>query len=386
MRKRILFFKTLTDRIVRNNRGRFLLVLSAFCGLIVFNLLLSDYLVYPGKVVFSGLFGFIIVASQLGLAYLFGVNRGIWKYSSISDLILIVKVAAVSFALNIVSMLVTGLGHDALRILLVDHMLFVLSFGGLRLLVRLYRNVGPVPSTLKRVLIVGAGDGGDIACRRVKHDTTQYEVVGFLDDDPWKKNHEIHGVKVLGATHQIVEIVQANEVNEVVIAIPSAGPALLRSLAEKCFEAKAQVKIMPSLSELSENSATFEIRNLKLEDLLAREPIIEDLSSVRKTYVNKRVLVTGAAGSIGEELVKQVAQMGPAIVYLLDQAESPLYFLFRECQVKFPNVEFVPMLCDITDHWALGRFFKQAQPQIVLHAAAYKHVPILEDNIYQAIS
>jgi FlaA1/EpsC-like NDP-sugar epimerase len=386
MKKRFFLFKAFTDKILQHKSIRTLLIFIVFSCLLIVNFLISNYIVSPKAVIITKQLGLIVILSQLMFAYAFKINRGIWKYSSISDLGLIFKAVLVSFVFNlIIDFIIVGNGQ-IVRMLFVDHMLFILSFGGLRLLVRLYKNVTPIPHDVKRVLIIGAGDGGDTACRRLKRETMVYKIVGFLDDDVRKKNHDIHGVKVLGTTRNIVNIVNAFEVDEVVIAIPSAGPALIRDLATRCFEATVQVKIMSSLSELSENGATIELRNLKLEDLLAREPIIEDLSPVRQTYHGKQVMITGAAGSIGEELVRQVAQLKPKTIYLVDQAESPLYFLFRECQVKFPSVTFVPTLCDITDRIAINKVFEDSKPQIVLHAAAYKHVPLLEENLYQAIS
>lgn len=369
---------------------RYSLVFATFSFLILFNYFFSAFLFEQNKwssSLYSKEIVLIVILTQLLLVHLFKLNRGVWKYSSITDLVLIIKVAAISFVFDaLVSMFII----DILRfipVLIVNHVLFIFGFGGLRLLVRIYKNKTsePVKSKMKQVLIVGAGDGGDIACRRIKRTNGGYKVIGFLDDDPLKEGCDIHGVKVLGNISSIASVVQSHQVDEVVIAIPSAGPVPLRTIAEKCFEAKVEVKIMPGLSSIFEEDASFEIRSLKLEDLLAREPIKMDLAPIEEIYKGKRILVTGAAGSIGEELVRQIAQRGVSEVYLLDQAESPLYFLYRECEAKFPNVRFIPLLSDITDLTALSKAFEKAKPQIVLHAAAYKHVPLLEDFVYQAM-
>lgn len=381
--------KDVTDRLIFYKNIRYLLVFFTYLSLIVLGALLSLLLVFPEvplllqskPVIAASVMGF----SQLILSYTFRLNKGVWKYSSIFDLILIAKVAVVSFAVNLfLGVWILGFS-TSWRLGLVEHIFFILSFGGVRLAVRLYRNVDVPDSNQKTVLIVGAGDGGDIVYRHLKRGENQCLVVGFLDDDLLKRKAVIHGVKVLGSVAELVKIVKIYMVNEVIIAMPSAKPKEIKRVVDLCFQAEVGVKILPKLSNLFSQDGSLEIRNIKIEDLLSRDPIKLNLTPVHRFYAAKTVLVTGAAGSIGEEIVRQVAAMHPKIVYLLDQAESPLYFLYRDCQVGFPGVLFVPVLCDITDATALQVCFTQAKPEIVIHAAAYKHVPLLEENIYQAL-
>jgi FlaA1/EpsC-like NDP-sugar epimerase len=381
--------KDVMDRLIFYKNIRYLLIFFTYISLIVLGISLSLLLTFPevslelqsAPVVAAGIMGL----SQLILSYAFRLNKGVWKYSSIFDLILIAKVAAVSFALNLILGIWLLDFSPSWRLGLVEHMFFILSFGGVRLAVRLYRNVDAPEPNQKVVLIVGAGDGGDIIYRHLKHGDHQCLVAGFLDDDPLKKKAVIHGVKVLGRVAELVEVVKFYLVNEVIIAMPSAKPKEIKRVVDLCFQAEVGVKILPKLSHLFSQDGSLEIRNIKIEDLLSRDPIKLDLTPVHRFYAAKTVLVTGAAGSIGEEIVRQVAAMRPKIIYLLDQAESPLYFLYLDCQVLFPNVLFVPVLCDITDGAALQAYFTQARPEIVIHAAAYKHVPLLEENIYQAL-
>jgi FlaA1/EpsC-like NDP-sugar epimerase len=335
---------------------------------------------------FSAASGFLIV-SQLFLVYSYKLHRGLWKYSSISDLLQIIKVAAISGAVNFPLLYwSSGDVSSSAQFIIINHMIFIMGFGGVRMLVRLYKNLEPLADGVKRVLIIGAGDAGDLVWRDLQLRGGQYVTMGFIDDDRQKWARKIHGIKVLGPCDELVKIVSMLSIDEVILAMPTAGPRRLHEVAQLCFAAKVPVKIMPTLYDMANADSHFEIRNLKLEDLLSREPIRMDLEPVHQTYAGKRVLITGAAGSIGEELVKQVAAMEPHTIYLLDQAESPLYFVFRDCETNFPTVCFVPLLCDIADKIALEQAFLESKPHVVLHAAAYKHVPLLEDNIYQALS
>lgn len=388
---RNLFFKVkdTASRFIFYKNVRYFLVFFTYFSLIVMGALLSAFLIFPQtsllrmspQLVTVGLIGF----SQLVFSYAFRLNKGVWKYSSIFDLILIAKVAVISFAINLIlGAWFLDFSHSW-RLGLVEHMLFILNFGGVRLAVRLYRNIDVAESNQKVVLIVGAGDGGDIVYRHLRLGNRQCSVIGFLDDDPLKRSAVIHGVKVLGNIAELVKIVKIYMVNEVIIAMPSVKPKDIKRVVDLCFQAEVDVKILPKLSNLFSQDGSLEIRNIKIEDLLFRDPVKLDLAPVHHFYEAKTILVTGAAGSIGEEIVRQVAAMGPKVIYLLDQAESPLYFLYRDCQVHFPNVLFVPVLCDITDETALQVCFTQAKPEIVIHAAAYKHVPLLEENIYQAL-
>lgn len=327
----------------------------------------------------------VLVLVQLFFVYLFKLNKGLWRYSSVTDLILIIKAASSSFIFNILVTVFLGAFFHSLRFVFVDHAILIMGLGGMRLALRYYYHFEPQDPDFKKVLIIGAGDGGDLACRHFNRNKNKYSVMGIIDDDPKKLNQHIHGIKVVGAIEDLSKMIKVLQIDEVAMAIPSATPKFIREVAQVCFEANVVVKVMPPLSEMESGGGQFEIRALKLEDLLSRERVSVDLNFIREAYHGKRVLVTGAAGSIGEELVRQVAAAGPKEVYLLDQAESPLYFVFRDCQVHFPHVKFLPLLHDITDAPMMEKIFEEIKPQIVLHAAAYKHVPLLEENIYQAM-
>ena len=337
-------------------------------------------------------FGFIdlplilLILSQLFFIYVFKVNRGLWRYSSVTDLFLIIKMAIVGVVFNGLVAFTMGSFTDSIRFILLNHVLFIMALGGIRLMLRAYYHFEPKREDVTNVLIIGAGGGGDLACRRFSRIKNKFKVIGFLDDDENKKNRHIHGYKVLGTLIDLADIIRKNRVDEIVVAIPTAKPNFIRDVAKVCFENKVSVKVMHPPAEMENGDEGYEIRKLRLEDLLYRDKITVDLKFIRETYSSKKVLVTGAAGSIGEELVKQVAATKPSVLYLLDQAESPLYFLLRDCETRFPDVKVVPLLCDITDKAYLEQLFILHRPEIVLHAAAYKHVPLLEDNLYQAMS
>lgn len=335
-----------------------------------------------------------LVISQLILVYFFGLHKRMMRFSSIHDLAAIIQLTLASFLINIIYAAIT-FPHFILasKAVVANHLFLFLSLGTLRLSVRFYHdylqnllagnshNNGQI-----RTLIVGAGNGADLLFRHLKRQQKQiYHIVGFVDDDPKKQKYWLHNTPILGVVDDLRTLVQKHSIQEVLIAIPSASPGLMQKIAKSCFEAKIEAKTMPKLSEiLSSNSDQINLRKIRLEDLLAREPIKMDMDPAKRNYAGKDVLITGAAGSIGEELVRQVAALSPKTILLLDKAESPLYLLFREMETLYPQIVFVPLLANIADPICLDAIFKAHKPNIILHAAAYKHVPLLEHNLYQA--
>lgn len=379
----------LDDWLLRKN-VRLFLVFAANTALILLGVALTNFLLYydfsMGTPHVAKRTAYYLVLSQLACVYGFRLHRGLWKYSSINDLILIFKVCLISAAANYLYAQYNGFYPvESLRFIITNHMWFIFNFGGFRLVARFYANLEAPREGEKRVVIIGAGDAGEWVCRHLLVQKHPYRIVGFLDDDPDKRGRVIHGYKVLGTIADLPFVVETKLVEEILVAIPSASTSELRQIVRVCAKAKLPIKILPRLSRMLSDDASFELKSLNIEDLLAREPVHIDMAGLSHSYRGKRVLVTGAAGSIGEELVHQIALLEADTVYLLDQAESPLYFLYRDCRERFPQVNFVPILCDITDDTALKHAFKTSRPQIVMHAAAYKHVPILEDNVYQAL-
>lgn len=388
------FFQIVRAHLFLRNLILFIIYVSlVFISLFVSYLFYEPYLFIHGEHDFS-IQVVTLMFAQIFLIYVFRLHHQMIRYASLHDLVVVLRLVVVSFLLNTgVSLSLFSKSEISLRFLLMNHLFLTAFLGAFRLSFRLYRDylkgyLTTAQQNPAKAVIIGAGDGGDILYRHLKKQNKKiYDVVGYLDDDPQKLKRNIHQLCVLGRICDLKEIIKKHEIKEVLVAIPSAAPGFIRHIAKLCFEAKVEVRIMPKLSDLLlDKDDQIEIRKIRIEDLLARQPVQIDFVPVQKVYQNKEILVTGAAGSIGEELVRQISSLHPETVYLLDQAESPLYFLFREMQSLYPEIQFIPLLCDIADKEALAQVFQTHKPQIILHAAAYKHVPLLEDNVYQAMT
>ncbi len=257
-----------------------------------------------------------------------------------------------------------------------------------RILIRFYYEdiQPPRPANPNRVLIVGAGDAGEAVLRellRMRRD--RHECVGFLDDTA-QLNSRIHGVEVLGRTAEIRDICVDHEVQEVLIALPEATPRIIRGLIERCEGTGLLFRTIPAVTDVIEGRVQVSrIRSVDIADLLGREPVELDAEQIGEQLRNKRVLVTGAGGSIGSEMCRQIAAFGPERLILLERAENNLFEIDRELRRSHPELGILPCVADIVDEARLKRIFGDEKPSIVFHAAAHKHVPMMEANVGEAI-
>ena len=330
-----------------------------------------------------------LILVKLLVFYYFGLFRGLWKYVSIYDLEQIIKANIAATVVFIFSNIVVFGAHIISRSILLNDFIICTSFiGGIRFLSRIIREKYRSP-LLKReqtnVLIVGAGEAGILLLKEYRNNPALGEVVGFIDDDRAKHNETIHGVKILGDRHAIPKIVQTYAVKEMILAIPSAKGEVVRGLVTYCQVPNVRLKIVPGLSKIISGEVEIGLREVRPEDLLGRETVNINESEIAKYLKNKRVLITGAAGSIGSELCRQLANFFPAEVILLDHNENNLYFLILELRNKFKNLNIKPVIGDINDISLLKEVFSESKPQVVFHAAAYKHVPLMEDNPIAAV-
>ncbi|MFH1898224.1 MAG: nucleoside-diphosphate sugar epimerase/dehydratase [Candidatus Desantisbacteria bacterium] len=232
-----------------------------------------------------------------------------------------------------------------------------------------------------KTLIVGAGVGGKMVAKEIQsHPELGYEIIGFIDDDEKKIRRKFHGVEVVGTIHDIPDIVEKIEIEIVIICIPSASGEINRSIVARCEESGVKYKIIPGVFEILGGTVDVSpIRNVDVEDLLRRPPITINSKRILAYLANKIVLVTGAGGSIGSELCRQICKVGPCQILLLGHGENSIYQIDRELKANYPFVQIEPIICSVVDNVKLNYVMKKYQPNVVFHAAAYKHVPLMQD-------
>jgi FlaA1/EpsC-like NDP-sugar epimerase len=331
----------------------------------------------------------ILVPAKVLVFHLFKLDRGWWRYVSIRDLARLASANAVGTVLGGFFLLWFAPRGFPRSIYFLD---FLLCFGltaGARLAVRLVFefSLSPNLSIRKRTLIYGAGDAGVTLLREINHNPAlRYEVIGFIDDDPAKPSNFIHRVKVFGRGAALPAVVASESIEMVLIALPSATGAQMTAVLRHCQDAGVSYRTVPGLAEVIEgNGLATQIREVAVEDLLGRNPVHLEEDQIRGTLEGKVVLVTGAAGSIGSELCRQIARFRPAGIVGFEIAESPLFEIDREMRQTFPKTSFYPEIGSVQNRTRLDEVLRQYSPSVVYHAAAYKHVPLMEAHVFEAI-
>ncbi len=349
---------------------------------------------YPAILMF-----FLIV--KLFVFGLFKQYRGWWRYVGISDLLGICGASLLStFILVILWFIIgnlpavrmylpDGLERPAEGVCVADMFATIFMMGGLRLIVRLYFEEFRTTEAgrLKRYLIVGAGNAGEALLREIlRMPVAQYDVVGFIDDDPVKHDTRIHGIPVLGTVEQLPAICEDRKIEELAIAMPSASPKQLRRVIQVCEGTKLKFTTVPSITDIASGKLRVsQTRPVNINDLLGRESVQLDLDLIEAFVKDKTILVTGAGGSIGSEMCRQLCNFKPGLLLLVEQAENPLFYIERELRSRFPGVSIEGLICNITDANRINDIFAACKPQVVIHAAAHKHVPLMELNAGEAI-
>lgn len=334
---------------------------------------------------------------KLPTFFLFGMYRRLWRYASVKDLVAIataVLMASIVMAIVVAFALWLRPELEVSRaIVFIDALLTLFAIGGVRLSARLVaeaRGKGDdldVQKNQRRVLIVGAGDAGVMVVRELQRNRQLGLVpVGFVDDDPVKLGMHIHGIVVLGNLSAIGQVAQARNVDEVLIAMPTSSGAVLRTIAERCREFSLPSRTIPGVFELLDGQVSVSrLRQIEISDLLRRAPITGTVDA--SAYVTgQTVLVTGAGGSIGSELCRQVAASHPSRLILLGHGENSLFDAQIQLRQAFPNLALDVAVADVRDRTRLMMLFDRFRPQVVFHAAAHKHVPLMEDNPEEAIT
>ncbi|MGT8956529.1 polysaccharide biosynthesis protein [Bacillus cereus] len=339
----------------------------------------------PMTVVISSI---TLLCSHHVFAAIYKLYNKAWEYASIGELKQIFK--AITLSILVTAIVQQIINHDIyVRILAIAWMLHLLLIGGSRFVWRMFRDTYITKSTnKKRTLIIGAGSAGTMVVRQLQHNKeADLYPIAFVDDDRNKQKLEIYNVPVVGTTNHIQEIVEDNDIEHIIIAIPSLNRSQINEIFEKCRKTKAKTQIVPMLEDLLDGKLSVnEFRDVQVEDLLGREPIKLDDAGIGEKITGKTILVTGAGGSIGSEICRQVMKYKPAKIVLLGHGENSIYNIEMEMRVTYKDsVEITTEIADIQDRHKIFEIMKKHQPYIVYHAAAHKHVPLMERNPEEAV-
>lgn len=324
----------------------------------------------------------------------FGLFHGLWRYSGSRDLLSLMKAATLS---SVIIAAVWGFlftGTFPRSVLILDFALGILVVGGLRFGIRTVREAfiqrertAPDSGERRRVLVLGAGDAGEVLIRElIRIYGHRYEPVGFLDDAPNKQNERIHGVPVIGKIDDVELLAKRERIDEIILAMPSMTGKEIRRVVELCRPTGASLRTLPSVDSLIDGRVTVsQLAEVAIDDLLGRAPVQLDAEALEGFIQGRAVLVTGAGGSIGSELCKQVCRFGAKKLILVEQAENNLFEIHRALVAEYKHVSVVPYVADICDSRRLDAIFEAERPAVVFHAAAHKHVPMMEENPGEAI-
>jgi FlaA1/EpsC-like NDP-sugar epimerase len=344
-----------------------------------------------------GLYLLLSVPLRLLLFYAAGMYRRLWRHASVGELrpIVVAGIGGGAVA-GLIGLVVLPVFHlTATRVpfsvVFIDALLAGALIALPRLMVRVTRH-GSMRrrryESGKRVLIAGAGDAGKLVVKEL-FATSQLglEPIGFVDSDAAKHGHMLAGLPVFGPLAHIPEIVERYGVAEIIIAMPSAPGTVIRQVVRAALSCGIPTRTVPSLPEIiSRQGNATGLREVEIQDLLRRDAVETDLAAVAELATSETVLITGAGGSIGSELCRQLARLAPARLVLLGHGENSIFDIFQELTLSFPDVEFMPVIADIRDRNRIFHIFQQHRPHAVFHAAAHKHVPLMEDNVLEAIT
>ncbi|MFI8706586.1 polysaccharide biosynthesis protein [Bacillus sp. NPDC077411] len=367
-------------------------------------LLLMDSLIVLGAIYFSyffvnGSFRVITLTSVISsitlllshhfFAFLYKLYKKAWEYASIGELLIIFK--AITLTIVTTAFVQKIVIHEVyFRLLAVTWMIHILLIGGSRFIWRMFRDAYfKNDDTKKRTLIIGAGSAGTMVVRQLlQNNDTELLPVAFIDDNVKKHNLDILGIPVIGGVNQIERVVEELNIESIIIAIPSLRKKRLNAIFKECSKTKAKTQILPMLEDLVTGKVSVnEFRDVQVEDLLGRSPVELDMNSISEYITDKVILVTGAGGSIGSEICRQVAKFNPKQLILLGHGENSIYSIEMELRELYGNTEiiFIPEIADIQDSQKMMSVMNKYHPHVVYHAAAHKHVPLMEYNPEEAV-
>ncbi len=318
--------------------------------------------------------------------------NGWWRYVSLYDILDLARALAIAEVLFLawnVFVIVPEAFPRSIYLLDFGLSLFLISAarGSLRLLREAVRSNIAAGGERVNLLILGAGDTGETLLREIsKNKNLPYKPVGYLDDDPYKRGLRIHGVPVLGPISSLQEVVEKYKIEQIIIAMPSATREQMRRVVESCKATEVNTQILPAVEAVLEGNVSLgALREISIDDLLGRDPVRLDLSSMGRFIEGQTVFVTGAGGSIGSEICRQVMRFNPAKLILIERGETPLFFIEKELRERYVSGDIIPCIADVSDRRRIERLFDLYEPDVVVHAAAYKHVPLMERHPAQAV-
>ncbi|MEW8507330.1 MAG: nucleoside-diphosphate sugar epimerase/dehydratase [Candidatus Thiodiazotropha sp.] len=329
-----------------------------------------------------------ILPIQLSAFLLFGLYRGIWRFASLPDIVRILKAVTVGTLVGVALLFIfTRAGGVPRSVPVIYGILLVMLLSGPRLIYRLLKDRSLDLSPGKRVLIVGSGKAGEMLARDIlRNRRGDYRPVAFVDDKQRRQGREIHGIPVAGTCDDIPRLCRELGIDIIMLAIPSASSRQMRRVVELCEQADIPFRSVPQLNDLISGSVQINnLRTVSIEDLLGRDPVSLDWEAIKSALSGKAILITGAGGSIGSELCRQLAKINPARLVLLEISEFNLYSIEMELRNSFPELSLECYLGDIIDQPLVEKLFAEETPEVVFHAAAYKHVPMLEHQLRQAV-
>ncbi|MDR7002193.1 nucleoside-diphosphate sugar epimerase/dehydratase [Neobacillus niacini] len=329
-----------------------------------------------------------LLCSHHLFAFIYKLYNKAWQYASVGELVAIVK--AVTFSIAVTAIMQEIVFHNIyVRALMITWMLHVIFIGGSRFSWRMFRdNIMNKRQNIKKTLIIGAGSAGTMVGRQLQHNQdVDLKPVAFIDDDPAKYKLDILGIPVVGNSDCIVQVVQKYQIENIVIAIPSLKQKELTRIFDECSKTKVKTQIIPKLEDLMVGKISVnQFRDVQVEDLLGREPVELDIAGISEKVAGKTVLVTGAGGSIGSEICRQICKFSPSKIVLVGHGENSIYQIDMELRNKYHNqIEIVPVIGDIQDRTRIFEIMEEHKPFVVYHAAAHKHVPLMEYNPREAV-
>ncbi len=343
-----------------------------------------------------------LIACKLACFFAFDLYRGMWRYTGISDLIAIIKAALAGSLLYVAFLAMSEHFRFVSRgIILIDLLLTILAVAGFRLAIRLFyqRHSASLDELMfrdrarsgaRRVLIVGTGARAEKLMREIHEGhTATYRVAGFIETGHAHSGLKIHGVPILGSMEDIPRLVTGLGIEDILIADSGLKHRDVAALMEACADCRVRFRVIPSFEEEMKKGAFGSLRDIRIEDLMEREPVRIDMGHVRSEIEGRRILVSGAGGSIGSELCRQILSYEPAELLLVDNAETPLYNIEIELNALRPKgseVAIVPCICDVRSLRSMEQVFRRHRPDLVYHAAAYKHVPMMERSPLEAMN